>query len=127
MFLVRVHNTQQFSALRSNGNQSINFQFCTIPAILQNRCYSFALLFLSFVLLSFRVDFVVRWFDGTFAKQDLWVRLSGFANVPSIALGYVTLISYLYSKNSFKISWSVSFIKSFFSSFVNSQTPKFFM
>jgi hypothetical protein len=39
----------------------------TAAAILQNRCYAFSLLLLSFVLLSFCGSFVVSWHGGSFA------------------------------------------------------------
>jgi hypothetical protein len=57
----------------------------------------------------------------------LWIGLSGFANVPPIAWAYVTFNSYLSSKNSFNMFWSVSLIKNFLSFSVSSQTPKFLM
>jgi len=58
-----------------NLNLAINCHRGTAPAILQNRCYAFALLFLLFVLLSFCVGFVASWHGGSFAIFGLCVGL----------------------------------------------------
>jgi hypothetical protein len=63
-----------------------NVQLTTSPAIEPNACYAIALLFLSSVLLSFRVGFVVLWLGGSFSKLGFSVGLCGFANVPPNAL-----------------------------------------
>ncbi len=58
-----------------NLNRRKKLQACTSPRLTQNPCYAFALLFLSSVLLSFRVGFVVRLLGGSFAIFGLCVCL----------------------------------------------------
>jgi len=47
--------------------------------------------------------FVVRWLGGSFAKLGLRVGLSGFANMPPIALAYSSFLSPFFTKSSANI------------------------
>ncbi len=60
---------------KRNLNLALNCHRSTKPAILQNRCYAFALLFLSSVLLSFLVGFVCVGKASSFAIFGLCVGL----------------------------------------------------
>jgi len=58
----------QMFSFAQKFNRRTAVQFSTEPAILPNCCYAFALLFLSSVLLSFLVCFVVRWKSKLFCN-----------------------------------------------------------
>jgi hypothetical protein len=74
--------------LALNLIRSTKLDLTTEPAFLPNACYAFALLFLSSVLLSFLVGFVVRWQSKLFC--NFWpVRwLVRIANVLAFRVGF---------------------------------------